>query len=67
MLVSDSTKVLEHKTLKKIRIETPIGAIESDSGSHIMDGVTIVILILLLYTGKKIVDKYFKKKCCCRK
>jgi hypothetical protein len=67
MPVSDSTKTLEHKTLKKIRIETPIGAIESDSGSHIMDGVTIVILILLLYTGKKIVDKYFKKKCCCRK
>ena len=51
----------------KIRIETPVGAIESDSGSHIMDGFTIVILILVLYLGKKIVDKYFKKKCCCRK
>ena len=67
MLQSDSTKILEHKTLKKIRIETPVGAIESDSGSHMMDGLTIVILILALYTGKKIVDKYFKKKCCCRK
>ena len=67
MLASDSTKTLEHKTLKKIRIETPVGAIESDSGNHMMDGLTIVILILALYTGKKIVDKYFKKKCCCRK
>ena len=62
MLASDSTKTLEHKTLKKIRIETPVGAIESDSGNHMMDGLTIVILILALYTGKKIVDKYFRKK-----
>jgi len=62
MLVSDSTKALEHKTLKKIRIETPVGAIESDSGNHMMDGLTIVILILVLYTGKKVVDKYFRSK-----
>jgi len=67
MPVSDSIKIFEHKSLEKIRIETPVGAIESDSGNHMMDGLTIVILILALYTGKKIVDKYFKKKCCCRK
>ena len=67
MLVSDSTKTFEHKSLEKIRIETPMGAIESDSGNHMMDGLTIVILILALYTGKKIVDRYFKKKCCCRR
>ena len=68
MPVNDSTKILEHREVpQKIRIETPVGAIESDSGNHIVDGVTIVILILVLYTGKKIVDKYFKKKCCCRK
>ena len=67
MKMNDSIKVLEHKVIEKIRIETPVGAIESDSGSHIMDGFTIVILILVLYLGKKIVDKYFKKKCCCRK
>jgi hypothetical protein len=67
MPVSDSIKIFEHKVSEKIRIETPVGAIESDSGNHMMDGLTIVILILALYTGKKIVDKYFKKKCCCRK
>tara|TARA_R100001244_G_scaffold14557_2_gene16125 strand:+ start:1241 stop:1444 length:204 start_codon:yes stop_codon:yes gene_type:complete len=67
MLISDSTKTFERKSLEKIRIETPMGAIESDSGNHIMDGLTIVILILALYTGKKIVDRYFKKKCCCRR
>ena len=67
MLFNDSTKTFEHKVLKKIRVETPIGAIESDSGNHIMDGLTVLILILGLYTGKKIIDKYFIKKCCCRK
>ena len=67
MKVNDSTKVIEHKVLKKIRIETPVGTIESDSGSHMVDGLTVIILILGLYTGKKIVDKYFKKKCCCKK
>ena len=67
MLISDSTRIVEHKVLEKIRIETPMGAIESDSGNHMMDGLTIVILILALYTGKKIVDRYFKKKCCCRR
>ena len=65
--MNDSTKIFKQKVYEKIRIETPVGAIESDSGSHLMDGLTIVILILGLYTGKKIVDKYFKKKCCCRK
>jgi len=67
MLVNDSIKVLEHKVLKKIRVETPIGAIESDSGNHMMDGLTVMVLIMGLYTGKKIVDRYFKKKCRCRK
>jgi hypothetical protein len=67
MLFNDSTKIFEHKVLKKIRVETPIGAIESDSGNHIMDGLTVMVLIMGLYTGKKIVDKYFKKRCCCRK
>ena len=62
MKVNDSTKILEQKVYEKIRIETPVGAIESDSGSHIMDGFTIVILISVLYTGKKVVDKYFRNK-----
>ena len=67
MLVNDSTKTFEHKVLKKIRVETPIGALESDSGNHMMDGLTVMVLIMGLYTGKKIVDRYFNKKCCCRK
>ena len=43
-----------------IRIESPMGSIESDSGNHVVDGATIVLLVLILYVGKKVVDKYFK-------
>ena len=46
---------------QSIRIETPMGAIESDSGNHVTDSATIVIIILVLYMGKKIIDKYVKK------
>ena len=44
-----------------VRIETPIGAIESDSGNHVVDGVTVVAIISILYIIKKLVDKFIKK------
>ena len=53
-IIGDSTKVLKHKVSEKIRIETPIGAIESDSGSHLIDGLTVVILILILFAIKNL-------------
>ena len=57
----DST-IIKHAPYKiiqpKVRIETPIGAIESDSGNHVVDGVTVIIIILVLYVGKKLVDKF---------
>ena len=34
---------------KKVRIETPIGAIESDSGNHLVDIGTVVLLSFVLY------------------
>ncbi|MAH48522.1 hypothetical protein CMI37_22035 [Candidatus Pacearchaeota archaeon] len=46
---------------KSIKIETPLGSIESDSGSHIVDAVTVVCVIFVLYMGKKMIDKYFRK------
>ena len=46
----------------KVRFETPIGAIESDSGNPILDGATIFTLVLLLYICKKVVDKFIKDK-----
>ena len=34
---------------KKVRIETPMGAIESDSGNHLVDVGTVVLLTFVLY------------------
>ena len=48
-------------TTKKIRIELPGGAIESDSGSHLLDVLTVIVLIGVLYVGKKFVDRLFNK------
>ena len=43
---------------KSVKIETPMGSIESDSGSHIVDVGTILIVILVIYLGKKLINKY---------
>ena len=53
-IINDSTKILKPKVSEKIRIETPIGAIESDSGNHLIDGLTVVILILILFAIKNL-------------
>ena len=45
---------------KKMSIETPIGTIESDSGNHYIDVISIIGVIAVLYIGKKLVDKYLK-------
>ena len=45
---------------KKMSIETPMGKLESDSGNHLIDVTSIVIVIGILYIGKKLVDKYIK-------
>ena len=34
---------------KKVRIETPMGTIESDSGNHLVDIGTVVLLAFVLY------------------
>ena len=43
---------------KKVRIETPIGAIESDSGNHLVDIGTVVLLTFVLY----LIIKFIKKR-----
>jgi len=45
---------------KKMSLETPIGTIESDSGNHYLDIASIILVIGVLYIGKKLVDKYIK-------
>ena len=48
-------------SIKKLKVQTPLGSIESDSGNHTLDILTIVGVIAILYIGKKLVDKFFKK------
>ena len=62
--INDTLGIVQHppyKTAQRVKIETPIGAIEADTGSHILDGTIVVVIILLLYAGKKMIDRYFKK------
>ncbi len=43
---------------QKVRIETPIGAIESDSGNHLVDIGTVVLLSFVLY----LVIRFIKRR-----
>ena len=42
---------------QKVRIETPVGTIESDSGNHLVDIGTVVLLTFVLF----LVIKFLKK------
>ena len=50
---------------EKISIETPYGTIESDSGNHLVDIGTIVLIILvcalLKFKGAQLLKRMFKK------
>ena len=39
---------------QRVRIETPIGAIESDSGNHLMDIASVMLIIICVLMFKKI-------------
>ena len=43
---------------QRVRIETPIGTVESDSGSHMIDFLSVAIIIVLMFIGKKLIDKW---------
>ena len=55
-------KPVQQDTLqsKKMSVETPIGKLESDSGNHFIDIISVVGVISILYIGKKLVNKYIK-------
>ncbi len=42
---------------KQFKIQTPVGSVESDSGNHIVDVITVLAAILLVFVGKKIMEK----------
>ena len=43
---------------QKVRIETPVGTIESDSGNHLVDIGTVVLLSFVLY----LVIRFIKRR-----
>ena len=45
---------------KSDKLETPIGSIESDSGNHLIDIVTVVVVISLYLIIKKVFYKTFR-------
>ena len=45
---------------KRFKIETPVGSLESDSGNHIVDVMSVIIVVVVLYFSKYIIKKYFK-------
>jgi len=49
----------EPKKLESVKIETPLGTIESDSGNHMIDILTVVGVIGFFYIGKVLVKRYF--------
>ena len=49
-----------NKQTKKMTIVTPLGSLESDSGNHLVDVITVLGVILAFVILKKVVSKYVK-------
>ena len=62
LIIEDSTLAAmpPTKSIQKLKVQTPLGSIEPDSGSHLIDVLTIVGIVLVMYVGKKLVDKFFR-------
>ena len=42
---------------ERFKIETPIGSVESDSGNHLVDVVSVLFVIIVVLVFKKLWDK----------
>ena len=49
--------IVDSLILKPLTIKTPIIEIEADYGSPILDGTVIVIVLVVLYIVKKLIDR----------
>jgi len=45
---------------KSFKVETPMGSLESDSGSHVVDVMSIIFVVAVLYIGKKLIGRYIR-------
>jgi hypothetical protein len=44
----------------QFKIQTPIGSVESDSGNHLIDVGSVVIVVLAFYVMIKLLRKWVK-------
>jgi hypothetical protein len=58
--MNNNVDTLQVKQPKRMKIETPIGSIESDSGSHTIDFFSVILIIGLIFIGKKFIGKWVK-------
>tara|TARA_X000001388_G_scaffold73402_1_gene65073 strand:- start:732 stop:875 length:144 start_codon:yes stop_codon:yes gene_type:complete len=42
---------------KQFKIETPIGSVESDSGNHIVDVISVAFIVIVAVIFKKLWNK----------
>ena len=45
------------KSTQRVRIETPIGSVESDSGNHLIDVFSVIVIIIIFILFKKLWNK----------
>ena len=51
-------EVIQHQLApKSFKIETPLGSLESDSGNHFMDIVSVMLIIVCIFMFKTIWKK----------
>ena len=55
MLLSEDRPKIE-----SFKVETPLGSLESDSGNHVVDVISVVAVIGILYLAKRMLGQYFK-------
>ena len=51
--MKDTVEVVRPK-LESFKVETPLGSLESDSGNHTVDVLTIMGCIIVLYIIKRV-------------
>ena len=56
----DTLLVEDRPKLESFRVETPMGVLESDSGNHVVDIISVVAVIGILYLAKRMLGRYFR-------
>ena len=52
---------MDSLTVQPLVIKTPILEVEADYGNPMVDWLMIVSVVAIIYVGKKVVDKVFKR------